>query len=277
MPLPVTRKPKARRRVIKALEVLGLRDAARFVRSGVSLVQDGEFSAEWRALRTIKHPSVLPPARLVYLVTGRVSRLNYHESGQRAKDHVLKILSEVQKLPEADVRILDFGCGCGRILRWWADSPADMYGCDYNSDLVAWCEANLPFASVAVNALEPPTSYDAGYFDMIYAHSVLTHLIPQVQESWMREWARLLRNGGVLIATTLGPATCYEPGEAQRLEADGVIVKSAQLNGENLCSVFNSEADIQTRLAVAADLTVMLCRANDMPDSGQDVWVLQKT
>jgi 2-polyprenyl-3-methyl-5-hydroxy-6-metoxy-1,4-benzoquinol methylase len=277
MPLPVTSKPKTRRRVIQALEVLRLRDTARFVRSGILLVQRGGFSAERTAVRTIRVPSVLPSARLVYLVTGRVSRLNYHESGQRAKDHLLKILTDVQKMPEAGVRILDFGCGCGRILRWWADSRADMYGCDYNPDLVAWCEANLPFAALRVNGLEPPTSYDDGHFDVIYAHSVLTHLIPPVQESWMREWARLLRPGGILIATTLGPATCYEPGEKERLEADGVIVKSAQLNGENLCSVFNSEADVRTRLAVAADLKVILCRSNDMPDSGQDVWVFQKS
>ena len=276
MPLSVTRYPRARRVVVRALDALSLRDTARFARSWLRTFTDGEAGSEREAVRTITTPSRLPPARLVYLVTGRVSRLNYHESGRNARTHLDKVLAEVGKTPTADDRVLDFGCGCGRILRWWYDSPASLHGCDYNPKLVEWCAENLPFATMTVNGLKPPTPYEDSLFDVIYAQSVLTHLTPEVQEAWMVEWSRILRPGGVLIATTLGPTTCSEPGEAARLLAEGIIVKSGELNGENLCTVFNSASDVEARLASVAEVDIALSLPHDMPDSGQDIWVFKK-
>jgi SAM-dependent methyltransferase len=266
----------ARRRVVGALDALGLRDTARLARDGLRLAQSGDLGLELQAVRSMTVPSTLPPARLVYLVTGRVSRLNYHESGRRAADHFAQVLELVGRKPEIGDRVLDFGCGCGRILRWWDGSPASFYGCDYNPDLVAWCAAHLPLAAVRTNSLEPPTGFESDFFDIIYAHSVLTHLVPSAQERWMQEWARMLRPSGVVLATTLGPTTCWQPGEPESLEAHGTIVKSAQRNGENLCSVYNSATDVRCRLARSANLELIAERPADMPDSGQDIWVFQK-
>ena len=43
-------------------------------------------------------------------------------------------------------RMLDLGCGCGRIARWWQDlASTEVNGCDVNPELTAWCSANLPF------------------------------------------------------------------------------------------------------------------------------------
>ncbi|MEO0675772.1 MAG: class I SAM-dependent methyltransferase, partial [Pseudomonadota bacterium] len=37
-------------------------------------------------------------------------------------------------------RLLDLGCGCGRIIRHMpGHSKAALYGVDYNSRLVRWC------------------------------------------------------------------------------------------------------------------------------------------
>ena len=43
--------------------------------------------------------------------------------------------------------MLDFGCGCGRILRWWASlkDSCEIWGCDYNADLIAWCQRRLSY------------------------------------------------------------------------------------------------------------------------------------
>ncbi len=86
----------------------------------------------------------------------------------------------------------------------------------------------------------------------------------------------MLRPGGVVLATTLGPTTCWQPGEPEALEAQGKIVRSARRSGENLCSVYNSAADVRSRLARSANFEIIGERPADMPDSGQDVWVLQK-
>src|SRR5438445_1248741 len=55
--------------------------------------------------------------------------------------------------------VLDFGCGCGRVIRHWPSGPT-LYGCDYNPALVEWCQTNLPFAQFALNNLTPPLPYE---------------------------------------------------------------------------------------------------------------------
>ena len=72
--------------------------------------------------------------------------------------------------------ILDFGCGCGRVVRWWRDLPAEIHGSDFNPTLVRWCRENLPFGVFEVNRPEPPLPYPDDSFDLVYALSVLTHL-----------------------------------------------------------------------------------------------------
>jgi len=49
-------------------------------------------------------------------------------------------------------RVLDFGCGCGRVLRHWSGvHGTGVYGCDINPKMVDWCNEHLPFADVALN------------------------------------------------------------------------------------------------------------------------------
>jgi SAM-dependent methyltransferase len=48
---------------------------------------------------------------------------------------------------------------------------------------------------------EPPLKEENDSFDLIYAISVLTHLNETHQDLWLAEWKRLLKPGGVLIAT----------------------------------------------------------------------------
>ena len=65
--------------------------------------------------------------------------------------------------------MLDFGCGCGRMIRHWHDLPRRrLHGCDYNPLLVAWCSEHLPFAEFRGNALEPPLPYEDDQFDLVY-------------------------------------------------------------------------------------------------------------
>ena len=71
------------------------------------------------------------------------------------------------KVDDADA-ILDFGCGCGRIARHFRSlKKAKLYGTDYNPELVAWCQRNLPFAEFGVNQLQPPLPYADAKFGFI--------------------------------------------------------------------------------------------------------------
>jgi SAM-dependent methyltransferase len=102
-------------------------------------------------------------------------------------------------------RVLDVGCGWGRIYRLMLREvwPPNLYGFDVDPWLVALCKACLPpgqFASIHPHQSLP---YDDGSFDLLYANSVLSHLTAEEHIAAVSEWSRVLAPGGVLVATVM--------------------------------------------------------------------------
>ena len=73
-------------------------------------------------------------------------------------------------------RILDWGCGCGRVARYASQVPGIAFtGCDIDGDNAGWCAAHLS-GSFAATKIHPPLPFDAASFDLVYGVSVFTHL-----------------------------------------------------------------------------------------------------
>src|SRR3974390_2837950 len=102
--------------------------------------------------------------------------------------------------------VLDFGCGCGRILRWFEpySEGCRFTGSDISEPAIEWDRRNLPFGEFATNGMEPPLDADDESFDLIYGISVVTHLGEELQFAWLSELARVLRPGGIAILTVMG-------------------------------------------------------------------------
>jgi SAM-dependent methyltransferase len=102
--------------------------------------------------------------------------------------------------------ILDFGCGCGRLSRFLVPCApiAEIHAADVNPDLVAWCDASLDGITTIATKVAPPLPYAEGTFDLVYSLSVLTHLPAEALGPWLAELRRIMRPGGVLVATTHG-------------------------------------------------------------------------
>jgi SAM-dependent methyltransferase len=109
-------------------------------------------------------------------------------------------------------RVLDFGCGCGRTIRWFlhGGSTAEFHGVDVDPQAIDWCNTNLPGAHFLANAPTPPLPYLSEYFDVIYCFSVFTHLNEPMQNIWLAELKRVLKPGGVLLLTVYGRAAVEE-------------------------------------------------------------------
>ena len=77
-------------------------------------------------------------------------------------------------------RVLDFGCGAGRVLRHFSTDAesGEFWGCDIDGASIDWCRANLspPFRFFRNDEL-PPLPHPDQSFDLIYAMSVFTHLL----------------------------------------------------------------------------------------------------
>jgi SAM-dependent methyltransferase len=129
----------------------------------------------------------------------------YQEIGRRTREEILALLPEGWTFEGK--RVLDFGCGAGRTLRHFVSEAevAEIHGCEIDSPSVAWLEANLsPPFHVFRNDEAPPLPLESDSLDLIWAISVFTHLTDYWAD-WLLELHRLLRNGGLLIATILGP------------------------------------------------------------------------
>lgn len=131
----------------------------------------------------------------------------FDQFGQLTRDELLELLPDDWSFEGK--RVLDFGCGSGRVLRHFLTEAqgAEFWGCDIHLPSIEWLEANLvPPLHVFVNPELPPLPHSDGWFDLIWAASVFTHLTSS-WSAWLLELKRILRPGGLLLVSYLGQAS----------------------------------------------------------------------
>jgi SAM-dependent methyltransferase len=202
----------------------------------------------------------LPPARLRAQIGPRQADAGlFLASGRRHADLIRELVAAGGSSVEDFNAMLDWGCGCGRIIRHWAHLPKTrVYGCDINPKLVAWCNEHLPFADVRVNDVAPPLPYPDSTFDLVYALSVLTHLPEDLQHAWVRECFRILKPGGNLLTSTMGEYYLslkrLSDEERRSFEQGNVVVLYEGAPGTSLCSAYHPPEYVREKLAVDFDL-----------------------
>ena len=220
----------------------------------------------------------VPSSHLRVLVAGSPSRSDFLATGTAGCAAVEQLFAESGLRILDCGALLDFGCGCGRILRHWHSlDGVEVFGCDLNAELATWTEHNLPHVTVTQNGLAPPVPYADGQFGAIYAISVFTHLTRELHLSWMADLVRLLRPGGRLLFTTHGEAMLggLLPEERSRFDAGDLVVRFEGEAGSNLCNAFHPERWVRERLV--QDLVVDLYKPGGAPGlDPQDVWVVRR-
>lgn len=121
-------------------------------------------------------------------------------------------------------RILDFGCGAGRVLRHFVGRGPELHGAELDTASVAWLRDHATPAIQTVQTTETPgLPYPDDYFNLVYAYSVFTHLTDE-WAGWLLELRRVLKPGGVLAATVIGTETASELGLVGPDEPPGMRV-----------------------------------------------------
>jgi SAM-dependent methyltransferase len=225
----------------------------------------------------------LPPQRLHELIVGTNRPLthDYLQLGHACADGIVSLLRKHGESVLHLAPILDFGCGCGRVVRhlWTTHPGLAVWGSDINAEQVAWCRDNLPFATLAVNRPEPPLPFPDNTFGLAYAFSVFTHLPAEMQRPWLLELARVLRPGGYLILSLHGVSLIARltPAERATFSAGGLVVHRPE--AANIpalyasCGAYHPPGYVFGEFAQGLSVLAHLPAA---PGIGQDLYLFQK-
>jgi SAM-dependent methyltransferase len=137
----------------------------------------------------------------------------FRDSGKRNVQSIIALCGL-----KPDARVLEVGCGCGRIaaaLAPYLSENGSYDGFDVSPPLLNWCrqelQPRLPHfrfrladevhapghnPSGTKSAAEFNFPYPSGSFDLVILASVLTHMLPEPIENYLRETARVLQSGG---------------------------------------------------------------------------------
>lgn len=167
--------------------------------------------AHARKLETSVYDIPLPPEEF------RIGKRHSY----RMSEGYLKLFIELCKLAP-DGMVLDAGCGPGRMV-----SPLTKYltkngryeGFDIVPEWIDWCQreissrySNFHFIHADIyngkynpdgklRASEYQFPYENETFDLVFLASVFTHMLPNDLENYLREVARVLKNGGRSLIT----------------------------------------------------------------------------
>lgn len=114
------------------------------------------------------------------------------------------IFSEHSKDIRECSAIMDFGCGWGRIIRFFMKDvdAASLWGVDCYPEMLDICKNENLRCNLDVIDPMPPTRFQPETFDLIYLYSVFSHLSEKAHLLWLKEFRRILKPSGMVIATT---------------------------------------------------------------------------
>ncbi len=151
----------------------------------------------------------------------------YRMGGEHFKDDdafIKTAVKDVKRLEKycdlnADSRLLDWGCGAGRLAvgvreRFETGRIADYHGVDIQPELIEWAEANLAGPGYRFTLLdvsnerynpdgtpERTLGAEPGTVDVFYAYSVFSHMNDEDTPAYLRLIAEALAPGGKAFVT----------------------------------------------------------------------------
>lgn len=148
----------------------------------------------------------IPPAELRFKVAGPGTVDDFFAGGESMATSVEAAMGTVGRSLAAGGDFLDFGCGCGRLLAALESRFPSLRvrGCDVDSAAVSWSRGRFPEVGFRTNGEWPPCDFPPASFDVIWCGSVFTHIDEAHQDAWLVDVRRLLRPGGLLVASVHG-------------------------------------------------------------------------
>jgi ubiquinone/menaquinone biosynthesis C-methylase UbiE len=189
--------------------------------------ESGAFARDWDQFHLLrpgaKSEVPLPPSKLTNRAIWMGPR-TFDKWGYALKRKYDEAVARYSTKPRGEQRLLDWGCGCGRMAKYLA-RECSYTGIDIDREAIEWCRANIKHAAFELQGLEARTAFADDSFDAAIGISIFTHLREDAQFAWLKELARVTAPGGV-VAVSVNCATSLRnagdpPDVVERLRSDG--------------------------------------------------------
>lgn len=157
----------------------------------------GKHRQDWEEL------AALDPMWAVLSEPGKINRWDpedFYSTGRDFVRHERRILKRAG-LPTEFGRVLDFGCGLGRLTYGWAPHAQECVGVDISEGMIAGATgaARAPNCRFVLNTAPDLSQFESNSFDLVHTEIVLQHLPERRQiTGYLKEFLRIARPGGVL-------------------------------------------------------------------------------
>lgn len=170
--------------------------------------------------RAVGRCALVPPRSINPNKGFYLRRRPYIDDFVRSGDVIVAMLTDFAGL-SSDDRVLDVGCGIGRVARPLTKvlTKGSYCGLDIVPDAIAWCtdaysnqptfsfrHLDLSYGRIRRTGSEPETvefPFDRASFDLAFSISLFTHLTPAAVAQNLREMRRVLAPGGRCFNTFL--------------------------------------------------------------------------
>lgn len=226
-----------------------------------------------------KNPEVkLPPDYLMY-ESFQINYRKYFKDGAKVASEIAERFKKHTELK--DKKILDWGCGPGRIIRHLPEvinNGCQFYGTDYNKKSIEWCSENLKGIQFNHNKLEANLPYEDNFFDIIYGLSIFTHLSEKMHFDWFNELKRILKPGGIMYITTQGKhfKVKLSQDEIVKFNNNELVVRGNVLEGHRTYSAFHPEDFMKKLFKEVEILEHIVTPVKSKSWLPQDIWIVKK-
>lgn len=151
--------------------------------------------------------AAIPPLSLIGRVTGKEDVEWFKHSGGLTMNDWANAMNATGRNFDHFSRIVDFGCGCGRVarhLRANLKEWQELIGVDVDAEAIGWVNENLEGVQAFHLGEDARIPLGNATVDLIVNHSVFTHLPEDLQFHWLEELRRVLAPTGLAVLTFHG-------------------------------------------------------------------------
>ena len=189
----------------------------------------------------------VPPPHLCFRSAASYDTSHFLATGRQGMESLSRMLADIGRPLPGFCRLLDLGCGCGRIIRHLPVTgvPATV-GADIDEAAVRWCRRSLTGKYVR-SGLSDPLPFRGESFDLVLAIAVVCHLSIPLQRSLLRELERILAPDGVALVTVKGPSRREElpPRLLPEFDSGGPVVVEPEFSGTRYCLAYHPPGSLR--------------------------------